>query len=124
MNAPTDRSCQWLLLKVTFCPAHLARPLLPLAWHARTRTFLDDIATISAIYDVEIYVRVMEKLDGDLLASASMPRDVTEEVHSFESSACAHENDVVPFFSVICGEVESCALRFHNGASSVVFHAV
>jgi hypothetical protein len=98
-------------------PPHLVRPLLPVAWHHLTRQCLDDIATISAIFDVEILVHVAEKRDSDLLISAVMPHDITDEVQSFVSSVCARANEVVPYLCAVCGEIESCAQRNHNGAS-------
>lgn len=98
-------------------PPHLARPLLPVAWHQRTRQCLDDIATISALFGVEINVHVVEKRDSDLLVSAVMPHDVTEEVQTFVSSVCARANMVMPFLCAVCGEIETCAHRIHNGAS-------
>ena len=98
-------------------PPHMVRPLLPVAWHPRTRQFLGDIETISALYGVEINVLVRENRDGDLLVSASIPHDVSGEVHAFVSAVCARTNEIVPFLCAICGEVNSCAQRMHNGCS-------
>ena len=96
---------------------HLVSPLLPVSWHEQIRQFLDDIASISAIFEVEILVHIAEKNDGYLLASACMPDGVSDEVQAFASLACARVRDVVPFLCVVCGSVDSCAQRFKNGAS-------
>ena len=96
---------------------HLVRPLLSVAWHQQTRRDLSAVAIIAAIFNVEIHVRVGEKKDGDLLASASMPDDVTNVFQSFVSRVCAAASEAVPFICVICGAVCSCTQRFHNGGS-------
>jgi hypothetical protein len=74
---------------------HLVSPILPAAWHEQIRQFLDDIASISAIFEVEILMHIVEKKDGNLLASACMPDDVSNEVQAFASLACAREQSLL-----------------------------
>ena len=99
---------------LNYQPAHLARPLLPVAWHARTRNFLEDVDTISAIFESEINVMVIEQVDGELLLSAEMPGDIDDETHDLVSNMCARGMDATAFICVVCGEIGPCFQRLNS----------
>ena len=99
---------------LNYQPAHLARPLLPVAWHARTRNFLEDVDTASALFCPEIKVLVVEQADGVLLLSAAMPADVDDDTHDLVSAMCGRGMDATAFDCVVCGEIGPVFQRLNS----------
>lgn len=95
-----------------FQPAHLARPLLPLAWHARTRIFLDDVDTLSAVLGIEIRVLVVEQDDGEIHLSALSLGEGDNEIDGLISTMCSRVRDATAYICVVCGELGECYQKY------------
>jgi len=58
---------------------HLARPILPAAWHPTVSQCLLDLCAISSIFDVQIRTEIREEKDGGLFFNALTPRETRSD---------------------------------------------
>ena len=90
------------------CPPHKVRPLLPVSWHARVRTFCADVDTLSAVLELDIRVLIVEDEFGGLSVSARADKTATDEARALLQCMCNRAMDAVGYICVICGELGGC----------------
>ena len=88
--------------------AHKVRPLLPVAWHARVRTFCEDADTLSAVLEIDIRVRIAEDEFGGLCVSARADKSAAGEARALLQCMCNRAMDSIGYICVICGELGGC----------------